>query len=48
MALPVQNISDRKIDKENDLIGEILYEPGYMKRSKIKKVIKLLKKTSLP
>jgi hypothetical protein len=43
-ALSVQRSADRGVDKSPPLIGEILYELGFMKNSKIKKVIKFIKK----
>ncbi|MFC1534831.1 hypothetical protein ACFL7M_15870 [Thermodesulfobacteriota bacterium] len=43
-ALYVQRSADRRVDKSPDLIGEILSKLGFMKNSKIKKVIKFIKK----
>ena len=43
-ALYVQRLADRRVDKRPDLIGEILCELGFMKNSKIKKVIKFMMK----
>jgi hypothetical protein len=43
-ALSVQRSADRRVDKSPDLIGNILYELGFMKNSKINKVIKFIKK----
>jgi len=43
-ALSVQRSADRRVDKSPPLIGEILYKLGFMKNSKIKKVIKFIKK----
>ena len=41
-ALSVQRSADRRVDKNPDLIGEILYKLGFMRRSKIKKVINFI------
>lgn len=43
-ALSVQRSADRRVDKNPDLIGEILYKLGFMRRSKIKKVIDFIER----
>ncbi|MFC1579494.1 hypothetical protein ACFL4N_01125 [Thermodesulfobacteriota bacterium] len=43
-ALSLQRSSERRVDKSPPLIGEILHKLGFMKNSKIKKVIKFIKK----
>ena len=43
-ALSIQRTADRRVHINPPLIGEILYKLGFMNNSKIKKIIKFIKK----